>query len=130
MAKHLIDSDVIIWALRGRSETIALLSYLSAEETLACSAVNLLEVELGAKPSEMKAVLSHMDCYDILPVDAAVASKAAELMRTSSRKPYRGEWADAVIAATAIIHNLTIVTYNIRHYSYHDLPLYPVRSPR
>jgi predicted nucleic acid-binding protein len=121
---HLIDSDVIIWALRGRKDTMELLLKLSEEEPLACSAVNVLEVESGAKPLEMKSVREHLGGYEVLPVLTSTAQKAAEILRANFRKPHRGEWADAIIAATAIINGLTLVTYNIRHYSYPGLSLY------
>ena len=123
---YLIDSDIIIWALRGRKDTVELLLKLSGEEPLACSAVNVLEVELGARPSEMRPVREHLGAYEILPVNAATAQKAAEILRSNFRKPHRGEWADAVIAATAILNGLTLVTFNIRHYPYHGLAVYPM----
>lgn len=125
---YLIDSDVIIWALRGRPEIVELLLSLSDEETIACSAINVLEVEAGAKPSEMKAVRQHLGSYEILPVRSLTAQKAAEILRLSSHKPHRGEWADAVIAATALLNDLTLVTFNTRHYQYHGLSLYPMKG--
>ena len=125
---YLIDSDVIIWALRGRRDTIYLLSNLAEEESLACSVINVLEVELGAKPSEMKAVREHLNTYEILPALASTAHMAAELIRTHYRKPHRGEWADAAIAATAIMHGLTLVTYNVRHYPYDDISIYQIEN--
>ena len=64
--------------------------------------------------------------YEVLPVYAATAQKAAEILRSNFRKPHRGEWADAVIAATAILNGLTLVTFNIRHYPYHGLAVYPM----
>ncbi len=125
---YLIDSDVIIWALRGRSEIVELLLNLSEEESIACSAINVLEVEVGAKPSEMKAVHQHLGSYEILPVLPSTARKAAEMLRSASRKPHRGEWADAVIAATALLNDLTLVTFNTRHYQYPGLSLYPTKD--
>lgn len=125
---YLIDSDVIIWALRGRPEIVELLLNLSLEESIACSAVNILEVEVGAKPSEMKAVRQHFGGYEVLPVLPSTARKAAEILRSASRKPHRGEWADAVIAATALLNDLTLVTFNVRHYQYKGLSLYPMKD--
>ena len=125
---YLIDSDVIIWVLRGRSELVELLLNLSEEESIACSAINVLEVEVGAKPSEMKAVRQHLESYEILPVLPSTARKAAEILRSSSRKPHRGEWADAIIAATALLNDLTLVTFNKQHYQYRGLSLYPMKN--
>jgi predicted nucleic acid-binding protein len=124
---YLIDSDVIIWALRGRLEVVELLLNLSEEESIACSAINVLEVEVGAKPSEMKVVRQHLGSYEILPVLPLTAQKAAEILRSSSRKPHRGEWADAVIAA-ALLNDLTLVTFNTRHYQCPGLSLHPMKG--
>jgi predicted nucleic acid-binding protein len=125
---YLIDSDVIIWALRGRTEVVELLLKLSEEEPLACSAINVLEVEVGAKPSEMKAVRQHLGAYEVLPIFPSTARKAAEILRSASRKPHGGEWADAVIASTALLNDLTLVTFNIRHYQYSGISLYPIEG--
>jgi tRNA(fMet)-specific endonuclease VapC len=123
---YLIDSDIIIWALRGRSDVVELLLELSEEDSMTCSAINVLEVEVGAKPSEMQAVRQHLGSYEVLPVLPLTAQKAAEILRSSPRKPHRGEWGDAVIAATALLNGLTLVTFNIRHYQYPGLSLYPI----
>ena len=125
---YLIDSDIIIWALRGRSDVVDLLLGLSEEEDIACSTINVLEVEVGAKPSEMKAVRQHLGSYEILPVLPSTAQKAAEILRSLSRKPHRGEWADAIIAATALLNGLTLVTFNARHYQYPGLSLFPIEK--
>lgn len=125
---YLVDSDVIIWALRGREPVVELLIRLSEEDSMTCSAVNILEVEAGAKPSEMKAVREHFSGYEILPVFLSTARKAAELLRSVSRKPHRGEWVDAVIAATALLNGATLVTFNGRHYPYRGLSLYPMEG--
>jgi predicted nucleic acid-binding protein len=89
---------------------------------------SFISVELGAKPSEMKAVHQHLGSYEILSVLPSTARKAAEILRLSSRKPHRGEWADAVIAATALLNDLTLVTFNTRHYQYPGLSLYPMKD--
>jgi predicted nucleic acid-binding protein len=121
---YLIDSDVIIWALRGRKAVVELLLKLSEDEPMACSVINVLEVELGARPSEMKAIQQHLSSYDVLPMLPLTAHKAAEILRLTSRKPRPGEWADAVIAATAMLNDMTLVTFNTRHYQYTGLSLY------
>jgi predicted nucleic acid-binding protein len=107
---------------------VDLLLGLSEEEPLACSAINVLEVEAGAKPPEMKGVRQHLDTYEVLPVLSATARKAAEMLRSASLRPHRGEWADAVIAATALLNGLTLVTFNTRHYQYRGLSLYPTQG--
>ena len=128
MAEHLIDSDVIIWALRSREGELDLLDRLSSNEVLSCSAINVLEVEQGARPSELRTIQEFLAAYNVLPLNALIARKAAEWLRSAGRKGHRGEWADAAIAATALVHGLTLVTHNLRHYQYPGLSLYPINA--
>lgn len=128
MAKYLADSDVLIWVLRGRRETVDVVSRLTAEggEPLACSALNILEIWSGARPSETHKTSVLLDALDVLPVDRVVARVAADLLRATRRPSSPRDWADAVIAATALHHRLTLLTYNRKDYPYPDLALYPL----
>lgn len=62
-----------------------------------------------------------MPAFDsrILPVDAAVVSRCAQLMVPDPQSPW-----DALIAATALAHNLTVVTRNIRDFQPSGVQLY------
>lgn len=128
MAKYLLDSDVLIWVLRNRPDTVALLQRLAEEtgETLACSALSTLEIWLGAKPSETHKTAVLLETLDAIPITAEIARAAAELLKAHRRSRAPQEWIDALIAATALDQHLTLVTYNQRDYPYRDLVLYPL----
>ncbi|MDP3734847.1 MAG: PIN domain-containing protein [bacterium] len=51
------------------------------------------------------------DSFVLLGLDATSARKAGMLKRD-----YRTPFADAIVAATALIYNLPLVTRNVRHY--------------
>lgn len=125
MADYLLDSDVLIWVLRGRPETVRLLERLREEsaDTLACSALNLMEIWAGARPSEEKRTSLLLDALRAVPVDAAVARRAAGLLakRRMHRDPH--QWIDAVIAATCLEHGLTLVTYNRKDFPYPEIKI-------
>ena len=115
----LLNTDVLL-ALRGAKSGQAdpgLVSWAQgvARERLFMSAVSLLDLESGAvrtgrRPGDDKARLR--DWVDgqlipafegrILPVDAAVVRRRAQLPYTDTR--------DALLAATALVHGLTLVT--------------------
>ena len=52
------------------------------------------------------------ETYNVLPVDGAIFRRAARLMQAQSRTLYE----DALIAATAIEHDLTLVTRNVKDF--------------
>jgi predicted nucleic acid-binding protein len=60
-------------------------------------------------------------------VDWAVAEGAAEYIKTYQNRE-RPDFADAIIAATAVAHDLILVTYNRSHYPMPEIRLYPVEE--
>ena len=61
----------------------------------------------------------------VLPVDAAVARRCARL-----HVPDRRAERDALIAATALVHGMTVVTQNIADFAATGMPvLNPWRNP-
>jgi hypothetical protein len=113
------NARVIAWAKR------------EDESTLFLSAITLMELEVGALQMERRdprqgAVLRRwLNEYvepaflnRILPVDAEVARRCASL-----HVPNPCSYRDSLIAATALVHALTIVTRNTRDYSSTGVPL-------
>ena len=128
MAEYLLDSDVLIWALRGREETVSLLENLQdrSDGPLACSALSVMEVSFGVRSGEEKMTRALLDALDVLPVTADAARRAADLLRHSKKTKNPRDWVDALIAATCLLSGATLVTYNRKDYPYLDLTLYPI----
>ncbi len=126
LSRFLIDSDVIIWFLRGRKETISLLEKLGRTGISACSPISIVEVLLGMKKGEDKETSQFLDSLEIYPIDREIATLAGEFMRRYKNKGVTTEIPDAVIGATCILHNLTLVTYNTKHYPFKGLKIYPI----
>ncbi|MCK1737707.1 type II toxin-antitoxin system VapC family toxin [Bradyrhizobium sp. 138] len=95
------------------------------------SAISILEIELGARLIERKdvkqgAVLrAWIDDHilarfedRILPIDTAVAQRCAQLHVPNPRAER-----DALIAATALVHGLTIATRNVGDFEPTGVPL-------
>ena len=127
MAKFLLDSDVLIWLLRGRAETMRLVDRLhgGTHVALACSALSVLEVWTGVRSGEERRTEALMESLQVVPVDASIARRAAGLLVSRKRQRDPREWIDALIAATCLEIHLTLVTYNLRDYPYRDISLYP-----
>ncbi|HEY5329884.1 MAG TPA: type II toxin-antitoxin system VapC family toxin [Acidobacteriaceae bacterium] len=126
---YLLDTNTIselrkVAMLRG-DRNVALWSQGVEAEDQYLSAITLQELELGILMSERKdpakgavlrawmtkQVLGHFR-ERILPIDAAVAMRSAQLHAQRSRS-----FADALIAATAYAHGFSVVTRNVASFS-------------
>ncbi|MDI7259249.1 MAG: type II toxin-antitoxin system VapC family toxin [Thermodesulfobacteriota bacterium] len=126
MNSFLLDSDVIIWHLRGRKEVTEMLRDLQKFGLPACSALSVLEVQLGVKKGEEEKTDRFFKSLRILDVNMEIANHAARLIREYRAKGVTIDLPDAIIASTCIIHDLTLVTYNTKHYPIAELKFYPV----
>ena len=122
--KFLIDSDVLIWALRGQRETLELLRTLQPLGIPACSPISVIEVKLGVKSGEDKKTNAFLNSLEVYPIDRQVADKASEYITECRRKGITLGIPDAIIAATCTIHQLTLVTYNTKHYPLAEVKFY------
>jgi predicted nucleic acid-binding protein len=63
-----------------------------------------------------------------MPVDEEIAIQAG-LLRRQYRLSHRPELPDMLIAATALVHNATLVTLNSKHFSMLSDVLVPYQKP-
>lgn len=129
MANYLLDSDVLIWLLRGRRQTVDLVDELTDESAPACSALSRYEVEVGMHPSEAAATQQLFQNLEVLPVDSTIAAQAAQLVRQSKKRGKTIDPFDALIAATCLEHDLSLVTYSPKHFPMPKLRKYPAKTP-
>ena len=121
MKGYLLDSDVIIWCLRGRSATLAFLKNLPPALPRACSAISVLEVMVGAKPKEEDATRALLGGLVQHPVTGEIAEEAARILQSFTARGITLDAFDALIAATARLEDLTLLTYNVRRYPMKDI---------
>ncbi len=122
----LVDTDVLIWALRGRQPVIQLLAELrqQASEPLAASVITVFEVWAGRHESEEQVTAEFLAEFTHLRIDDEIALRAAELARFDRASGYSPSVPDLFIAATALANDLTLVTYNTRHFDYPQVKVY------
>ncbi len=127
--KFLLDTDVIIWQLRGHEPTRELLKELGVEQPLSCSPVSVFEVWAGVRPREEAGTRELLGSLEVIPLDCEIALSAGETWRRHRAKGITLQLPDALIAATARLHGLVLVTYNRDHYTMDDVTLYEPMPP-
>jgi predicted nucleic acid-binding protein len=121
----LIDSDVLIDYLRGLS---AAGDYFRSVDAAAASVVSVTELISGARNDEEEAVVNELlSTIHLLDVDENIAREAGRLRRRFLRS-HNIETADALIAATSILHRVQLVTLNRKHYPMLTDVLVPYRK--
>ena len=123
-----MDSDVIIWHLRGRKEVSEVLRDLQKFGLPACSPLSVIEVQLGMKKGEEEKTARFLKSLRIFDVDLEIASKAAQLIRWHKIRGVTLDLPDSVIAATCILHELILVTYKTKHYPISEIKFHPLPS--
>lgn len=110
----LIDTDVLIDYLRGGQSAVSYLEGLS--ETLLVSAVTVAELFAGVREGKERDTLGvFLEAFEVIPVDREIAEKGGLFRRDYGRTHGTG-LADALIAATADMAAVELVTLNRKHF--------------
>ena len=127
---YLLDTNVILELRRPKPHgTVIAWVANAAEQDLFLSALTLAEIQAGieltreqdqAKADELENWLNQVAAtHQILSMDGSIFRTWAKLMHRRSNTLYE----DAMIAATAKVHHLTVVTRNIKDFQHFDVPL-------
>ena len=112
----MIDTDILIDNLRGFSPGIDFLDELSEAGSFIVSIVSGMELVQGCRnAAELRPVRRLLQRATVLPVEAPISELAYRLM-DSYFLSHRLVLTDAFIAATALHHERTLYTRNIRHF--------------
>jgi len=115
--KAYIDSDVLIWHLRGERKALNLLKRLRDKEQfdLWIGAMQRAEVVFFMRPDEQSATLLLLAQFKTASVDQQIIDAAGEFYRRWN--PRIGtDVNDAILAATVLQTGGRIYTLNSKHY--------------
>jgi predicted nucleic acid-binding protein len=117
-----VDSDILIWHLRGERKAAEMLRRLSAEAgvELWTGALQRAEVVFFMRPEEESPTLSFLSRFKTEAVTRDVVDQAGLLYRRWH--PSHGiDVNDAILAATAAATGGKIYTQNVKHYPMPDI---------
>ncbi len=128
---YLLDTNIVS-ELRKTKPHGGVVSWIETvpDQDLHLSVVTLAEIQAGIeitreqdalKAAEIEAWADQVAAtYNILPMDAATFRLWAKLMHRQTNTVYE----DAMIAATALMHQFTIATRNVRDFERFAVPLF------
>ncbi len=126
---YLLDTNIVSELRRARPHG-AVIAWLRdiRDEDLHVSAVTIGEIQSGieitreqdeAKAAEIEAWLEQVtETYNVISMDARAFRSWARLIHRRTDDLIE----DAMIAATAAVHNLTVVTRNVRDFEVFNVP--------
>ncbi|MDP2784257.1 MAG: type II toxin-antitoxin system VapC family toxin [Sulfurimicrobium sp.] len=124
--KFLIDTDVLIDYLRDQQQAVVFLE--SLDSPFYISAITIAELFAGVRDGDERTNLScFLDACATIELDLVISEKGG-LYRRDYGKSHGVGLADALIAATATRHDLTVVTLNGKHYPMLKNVLIPYRK--
>ena len=118
----LLDTDMFREFLRGRNAAIARRAamYEAAHGRFAISAVTIMEVvsswQQRGQQARIDELLKHLGGWTVHAIDGDIAGAAGRMYADLLRVGQPTGVADSVVAATALHHDLVLVTGNTAHY--------------
>lgn len=114
MIEYLIDTNIFIAILKGDAELKLFI------ENLSCALDTTVYAELiqGSKnKSEVITIEKYLTRFELIHFDKTISLKTLELIRKYS-KSHNLMFGDALIAATCVVNDLTLLTYNVKDFRF------------
>ncbi len=113
----LVDTNVLIEAFKGNETATSSIVNIGIEN-VAVSSITAMELYFGAlNKRELADIRREIEALTVLHINNDVSHKAMELVYTYSKSHYL-QIPDAIIAAQSIVHDIPLMTYNVKDFSY------------
>ena len=114
----LVDTDILVDAGRGVADAVDYLYQGHRASSFAVSVVTQMELIVGCRNrAELRKLDKFLAQFSVVKVSHLIADKAVELLR-AYRLSNGLLIADSLIAATALILKMPLVTMNQRHFQF------------
>jgi len=125
VSTFLVDTSVLVDVLRGVPDRVQRLKALvEAGHILACSAITVAELFAGMRQKERAATVALLDSLEHFDVTRPIAEKAGLLRAEWAAKGRTFSLPDLLIAATAIMQGLLLITDNLRDFPMKELQIH------
>ena len=114
----LLDTSVLIEMFRAKDKTTTLFYRLSNENNdFAVSVLTHYEIFRGGNSVQDLFWTNFLKNINVIPFDIMSSNEAVKIYKLLKMQNQMIDLADLLIAATAIAHNLDLVTLNLKHFS-------------
>jgi predicted nucleic acid-binding protein len=112
-----VDTDILIWILRGKPEILERFKSLSGETkgNLFITPIQITEIYAGIRNDELVKTEIFLKSFQFLAIDFEIATLSGNFINKYN-KSHNVTLADAVTASCAKSNNLKIWTLNKKHY--------------
>lgn len=126
---YLLDTDILIWAIRGRQDIVNYISFLKQKSPTGISVLSVAEIYKNIFTIELSKVEDYISQHIMFDVDVNIAKLGGRYWQTYHKKFTKLGIIDCMIAATAKENELGLLTLNTRHFPMKDIRVMdPLRS--
>lgn len=113
----LCDTNIIIELFKGNTQTIAIIEKLGFNN-LSISSITEMELYFGAlNKNELNKIKKSIHSLDIIHIDPMISQQSVALIEKYA-KSHHLNIPDSIIAATSIVYDIELFTYNIKDFRF------------
>ena len=114
----LCDTNILIEVYRKNPTVISVVENIARYSRIVISDVTRAEILVGARNKrEMQILVKELEQIQCLPIQSEISDNAIQLL-ISYNLSHGLDFHDALIAATAIYHNIELYTLNVRDFTF------------
>lgn len=113
----IVDTDILIWILRGKEEIINLFiqKVEIQNKTMYITPIQIAEICAGLRENEKFITEKFLESFNIIDIDVEIGKLSGKYLN-KFRKSTNITLSDSMIAAATIINEMKLWTMNKKHY--------------